>query len=58
MTIWSLLHVYDYLYSICNDNMDFITVLRDMIDVRNGFKTCSYFTNNDVGDVINHICLN
>ncbi len=35
-----------------------ITVLKDMIDVRDGFKTCAYYTNNDVEDVINHICLN
>ncbi len=35
-----------------------VSVLRDMIDVRNGFKTCAYYTNNDVEDVINDICLN
>ncbi len=40
------------------DNMDIMTVLKDMIDVRNGFKTCAYYTNNDVEDVINDICLN
>ncbi len=28
-------------------------VLRDMIDVRDGFKTCAYYTNNDIEDVIN-----
>ncbi len=38
--------------------MDIITVFRDMINVRDGFKTCAYYTNNDVGDVINDICLN
>ncbi len=38
--------------------MDIITVLRDMIDVRDGSKTCAYYTNNDIEDVINHICLN
>ncbi len=38
--------------------MAIITVLRDIIDVRNGFKTCAYYTNNDVEYVINHICLN
>ncbi len=32
--------------------------LRNMIDVRHGFKTCAYYTNNDIEDVINHICLN
>ncbi len=29
-----------------------------MIDVRDGLKTCAYYTNNGVEDVINHICLN
>ncbi len=29
-----------------------------MIDVRDGFKTCAYYTHNDVEDVINDICLN
>ncbi len=38
--------------------MDIITVLRDMIDVRDGFKTCAYYTNKDIEYVINHICLN
>ncbi len=50
--------VYDHFYSMCDDNMDIITVLRDMIDVRDGFKTCAYYTHNDVEDVINDICLN
>ncbi len=45
--------VYDHFYSMYDDNMDIITVLRDMI-----FKTCAYYTNNDVEDVINDICLN
>ncbi len=49
---------YDHFYSMCDDNMDIITVLRDMIDVRDGFKTCAYYTNNDIEDVINDICLN
>ncbi len=49
--------VYDHFYSMCDDNMD-ITVLRDMIDVRDGFKTCAYYTHNDVEDVINDIYLN
>ncbi len=35
-----------------------MTDLRDMIDVRDGFKTCAYYTNNDVADVITDICLN
>ncbi len=42
---------------MCDDIMDIITVLRDVMDVRDGFKTCAYYTNNDV-DVINDICLN
>ncbi len=50
--------VYDHFYSMCYDNMDIITVLKDMIDVKDGFKTCTHYTNNDVEDVINHICLN
>ncbi len=50
--------VYDHFYSMCDDNMDIITVLNDMIDVTDGLKTCAYYTNNDVEDVINHICLN
>ncbi len=50
--------VYDHLYSMCDDNMAIITVLRDMIYVRDGFKTCAYYTHNDVEDVINDICLN
>ncbi len=29
-----------------------------MIDVRDGFKTCAYYANNEVEDVINDICLN
>ncbi len=29
-----------------------------MIDVRDCFKTCAYYTNNEVEDVINDICLN
>ncbi len=44
--------VYDHFYSMCDDNIDIITVLRDMIDVRDGFKACAYYTNNDVEDVI------
>ncbi len=44
--------------SMCDDNMDIITISRDMIHVRDGFKTCAYYTNNDVEDVINDICLN
>ncbi len=43
---------------MCDDNMDIITDLRNMIDMRDGFKICAYYTNNDVEDVINHICLN
>ncbi len=50
--------VYDHFYSMCDDNMDIITVLSDMIDVRDGFKACAYYTHNDVEDVINDICLN
>ncbi len=50
--------VYDHFYNMCDDNMDIITVLRDMIDVRDAFKTYAYYTNNDVEDVINDICLN
>ncbi len=46
-----------HLYSMCDDNMDIITVLKYMIDVRDGFKACAYYTNNDVEDVINDICL-
>ncbi len=38
--------------------MAIITVLRDMIDERDGFKTCAYYTNNDVEDVINDNGLN
>ncbi len=49
--------VYDHFYSMCDDNMDIITVLRDTIDVRDGFKTSAYYTNNDVEDVINYICI-
>ncbi len=49
---------YDHFYSICDDNKDIITVLKDMLDLRDGFKTCAYYTNNDIEDVINHICLN
>ncbi len=30
--------VYDHFYSMCDDNMDIITVLRDMIDVKMVFK--------------------
>ncbi len=43
---------------MCDDNMDIITVLRYMIDVRDGFKTSAYYTNYDVEDVINDICFN
>ncbi len=50
--------VYDHFYSMCDDNMDIITVLRVMIDVRYGFKTCAYYTNNGVEDVIYDICVN
>ncbi len=50
--------MYDHLHSMCDDNMDIITVLRDMIDVRDGFKTCAYYTNNDIDDVIDDIYLN
>ncbi len=46
--------MYDHFYSMCDDNMD-ITVLRDMIDVRDGSKTGAYYTNNDIEDVINDI---
>ncbi len=49
--------MYDHFYSMCDDNIDIITVLRDVIDVRDGFKTCAYYTNNDLEDVINDICL-
>ncbi len=51
-------YVYDNFYNMCDDNMDIIIVLRVMIDVRDGFKTCAYYTNNDIEDVINDICLN
>ncbi len=47
-----------WLYSMCDNNMDIITVLRAMIDVRDGFETCAYYTNNEVEDVTNDICLN
>ncbi len=50
--------VYAHFYSICDDSMDIATVLKNMIDVRDDFKTCTYYTNNDIEDVINHICLN
>ncbi len=41
---------------MCDDNMDIITVLRD---VRDGFKTCAYYNNNnEIEDVINDTCLN
>ncbi len=50
--------VYDNFYSMCDGNIDIITVLKDMIDVRDGFKTWAYYTNNDIEYVINHICLN
>ncbi len=45
--------MYDHCYSMCGDNMDIITVLWDTIDVRDGFKTCAYYTNNEVEDLIN-----
>ncbi len=44
-------------YSMCEDNMGNITVLRDMISVRYGFKTCAYYTNNEMDYVINDVCL-
>ncbi len=40
--------VYDHFGSMCDDNMDIITGLGDMIDVRDCFKTCPYYNNNDV----------
>ncbi len=43
---------------MCDHNMDIIKVLRDMIDVRDGFKTCAYYTNNDIEDIINDFSLN
>ncbi len=45
----------DHLYGMCDDNTDIITVLSDMIDVRDGFKTCAYYTNNDIEEFINDI---
>ncbi len=48
--------VYDDFYSICDDTIDIVS--RDMIDVRDGVNTCAYYTDNEVEDVINDICLN
>ncbi len=28
-----------------------VMTIRDMINMRDGFKTCAYYTNNDVEDV-------
>ncbi len=50
--------VNDHLYSMCDHNMNIITVLRHMIDVRDGFQTCAYYANNDIEDVTNDIYLN
>ncbi len=33
--------VFAHIYSMCVDNMDIITVLKDMIDVGDCFKTCA-----------------
>ncbi len=41
-----------------DDHMDIISVLKDMIDVRNGIKKNVYFTRDEIEDVINDICLN
>jgi hypothetical protein len=49
--------VYNEFYCMCEDNIDDIAVLRDMIDVRDGFKTCELFTTDEVIDIINDICL-
>ncbi len=56
-------YVYDDLYSMCEGHgrymhIDIISVLKGMIDVRYGFKTYSYFTTDQVEDVINSMCLN
>ncbi len=50
--------VYDDFYSMCDEHMDIFSVLKDRIDVRDDFKTCAYFTTDDVEDVINDIYLN
>ncbi len=33
-------------YRMSDANMDIITVLRDLIDVRDDFKSCAYYTHN------------
>ncbi len=36
--------VYDIFYNTCDDHMDIILVLKDMVDVKDAFNTCDYFT--------------
>jgi len=45
-------------YTMCENQHDIVSVLRDMIDIRDGFKSCEYFTKDDVEDIIHEICVN
>ena len=45
-------------YNMCENQHDIVSVLRDMIEIRDGFKSCEYFTKDDLEDIIHEICVN
>ncbi len=53
----NVLNNHTCVYDESHSNMDIITVTRDINYVREGFKNCVYYTNNEIEDVINGICL-
>ena len=49
--------LYDW-QNMLHDMTDSLNVLREMIDVRDGFKNCMYFNIEEVNYVIEDICVN
>ncbi len=45
-------------YSITDEMSSNVTVLKDMIHIRDGMKECVSLGVNDINDIIDEICLN
>ncbi len=44
--------------SKCDEMKDCVNVLKEMIDIRDGFKQCYILSSNDIEFIIEDICIN
>ncbi len=52
------LFIYNEWNSKCDEMKDCVNVLKEMIDIRDGFKLCYILSNDDIDCIIEDICIN